>query len=407
MTPVPASTGTRCATNQTSPPTPSTDPSDCSAPPASQAMTTGRVSRAKPATRAHSAANTAASQGARGRAASRRNKGVVSRSDIRPIVATVHHGTRQTRRAGGVVGLSREDDCNRSSRSRVATVTGLWEVRVTPDEFDAFYEGSARRLIGQVYAMTGDLAEAQDLVQEAFVRAWDKGRRLDSVDNPEAWVRTVAVRLATSRWRRTRTAVKANRKHGPPPDTPAHAPDHVALVAALEADSRGPAHRRRPAPPLRPVCRAGRRRDWRPCRHRQGPAVPRPSRSRHASCRVRGGGTCLSWTCTGHCPRSPTPPASRRIRNESPNSVALPAAAVVGVRRWSPPAALSIVAATAVGAFALSPLGDDSTQPVTPPSTDNPTVTTPSETPTPTETPSPQVTGLATDPFLPDSEVHP
>ena len=111
-------------------------------------------------------------------------------------------------------------------------MTVLWEVRVTPDEFDAFYEGSARRLIGQVYAMTGDLAEAQDLVQEAFVRAWDKGRRLDSVDNPEAWVRTVAVRLATSRWRRTRTAVKAYRKHGPPPDTPAHTPDHVALVAA-------------------------------------------------------------------------------------------------------------------------------------------------------------------------------
>jgi RNA polymerase sigma-70 factor, ECF subfamily len=109
----------------------------------------------------------------------------------------------------------------------------LWEVRVTPDEFDAFYEGSARRLIGQVYAMTGDLAEAQDLVQEAFVRAWDKGRRLDAVDNPEAWVRTVAVRLATSRWRRTRTAAKAYRRHGPPPDTPAHSPDHVAVVAAL------------------------------------------------------------------------------------------------------------------------------------------------------------------------------
>ncbi len=104
---------------------------------------------------------------------------------------------------------------------------------MTPDEFDAFYEGSARRLIGQVYAMTGDLAEAQDLVQEAFVRAWDKGRRLDSVDNPEAWVRTVAVRLATSRWRRTRTAVKAYRKHGVDADTPAHSPDHVALVDAL------------------------------------------------------------------------------------------------------------------------------------------------------------------------------
>ncbi len=65
-----------------------------------------------------------------------------------------------------------------------------------------------------------------------------------------------------------------------------------------------------------------------------------------------------------------------------------------------------VVAATAVGALALSPIGDDSTQPVTPPSTDSPTVTPPSETPTPTETPSPQVTGLAADPFLPDTAVQ-
>lgn len=39
--------------------------------------------------------------------------------------------------------------------------------------FDALYEASFRRLVGQVYAMCGNLAEAQDCVQEAFVRAWN------------------------------------------------------------------------------------------------------------------------------------------------------------------------------------------------------------------------------------------
>jgi RNA polymerase sigma-70 factor (ECF subfamily) len=75
--------------------------------------------------------------------------------------------------------------------------------------FDEFYAGSYRRLVGQIYAMCGNLAEAQDCVQEAFVRAWDKRRSLDTDSAPEAWVRTVAYRLAVSRWRRARKALRA------------------------------------------------------------------------------------------------------------------------------------------------------------------------------------------------------
>ena len=57
--------------------------------------------------------------------------------------------------------------------------------------------------------MCGNLAEAQDCVQEAFIRAWDKRRSLDVDRFPEAWVRTVAYRLAISRWRKARKAFRA------------------------------------------------------------------------------------------------------------------------------------------------------------------------------------------------------
>jgi hypothetical protein len=57
---------------------------------------------------------------------------------------------------------------------------------MTPEEFDEFYADSAQRLIGQLYGMIGDLAEAQDVVQDAFIRAWDRHSQLDSSDNPEA-----------------------------------------------------------------------------------------------------------------------------------------------------------------------------------------------------------------------------
>jgi hypothetical protein len=42
---------------------------------------------------------------------------------------------------------------------------------VDREEFTTFYTATFHRLVGQLYAMTGDRAEAQDTVQEAFVRA--------------------------------------------------------------------------------------------------------------------------------------------------------------------------------------------------------------------------------------------
>jgi RNA polymerase sigma-70 factor (ECF subfamily) len=101
-------------------------------------------------------------------------------------------------------------------------------------EFDEFYAGSYRRLVGQIYAMCGDLAEAQDCVQEAFIRAWHKRSSLDVERSPETWVRVVASRLAISRWRRARKALRPpDRAHaaGSPPEP---CVDHIALTRALQ-----------------------------------------------------------------------------------------------------------------------------------------------------------------------------
>ncbi|MEV7018705.1 SigE family RNA polymerase sigma factor [Streptomyces sp. DH-12] len=101
------------------------------------------------------------------------------------------------------------------------------------NEFDAFYAAAFPRLTGRLFAFTGDLGEAQDVVQEAFVRAWDRRHRLTADEAPEAWVRTVAMRLAVSRWRRAKRWLELVR-HSPPPEaTPGPDPDRAALVAAL------------------------------------------------------------------------------------------------------------------------------------------------------------------------------
>ena len=74
-------------------------------------------------------------------------------------------------------------------------------------EIQALYAASYRRLLGQLIGVTGSLAEAEDVVQEAFVRGLDHPRRLLDADNPEAWLRTVAVNLARSRWRRAQRLI--------------------------------------------------------------------------------------------------------------------------------------------------------------------------------------------------------
>ena len=100
--------------------------------------------------------------------------------------------------------------------------------------FDAFYTGTNRRVLHQMYAMTGNLADAQDLVQEAYARAWQRWGAVAEYDDPEAWVRTVAWRLAASRWRKTRNGLAAMVRQGPPENTPEPSIDNVALVTALK-----------------------------------------------------------------------------------------------------------------------------------------------------------------------------
>lgn len=66
------------------------------------------------------------------------------------------------------------------------------------------YHACYRRLVTQLYAYTLDRTEAQDVVSEAFARALARPAGLSDVDNPEAWLRTVAVNVVRRRWRRRR-----------------------------------------------------------------------------------------------------------------------------------------------------------------------------------------------------------
>lgn len=102
-----------------------------------------------------------------------------------------------------------------------------------PRSFDAFYTGSVRRLVGQLHAMTGSRSEAEDCVQEAYARAWQRWDKVSGYGDPEAWVRTVAYRVSISSWRKAANMRAAYRRHGAPDDNRGLNPDYVAIVTAL------------------------------------------------------------------------------------------------------------------------------------------------------------------------------
>jgi RNA polymerase sigma-70 factor (ECF subfamily) len=108
-------------------------------------------------------------------------------------------------------------------------------------EFDSFYAASSRRVLGQVYAMTGNRAEAEDAVAEAYLKAWDRWGTVRDCDNPEAWVRQVASRNAVSNWRKRMNRLRAHHREAVDQGLDGLNPDHVALVHALRrisADQR-------------------------------------------------------------------------------------------------------------------------------------------------------------------------
>ena len=102
-----------------------------------------------------------------------------------------------------------------------------------PSSFDEFYAATATGTTRALHALVGDLAEAQDVVQEAYARAWQRWSVLQTYDVPEAWVRQVAWRLAVSRARPARVGLGKLRRVGPAPDVPGLDADRVALLRAL------------------------------------------------------------------------------------------------------------------------------------------------------------------------------
>jgi RNA polymerase sigma-70 factor (ECF subfamily) len=102
-----------------------------------------------------------------------------------------------------------------------------------PSDFSAFFAAHYQRLVGQLYAVTGELHDAEDAVQEAFVRASVRWERIRRYEVPELWVRRVALHLTIDRRRATRRRLTTIFSATPAPIDLELSEDALALAAAL------------------------------------------------------------------------------------------------------------------------------------------------------------------------------
>ena len=79
---------------------------------------------------------------------------------------------------------------------------------VETDEVAALYARACPALVGLLTAIGGNRADAEEVAQDAFVRLLEHWGKVRDYADPEAWLRTVAVRVLVSRHRRRQVAAR-------------------------------------------------------------------------------------------------------------------------------------------------------------------------------------------------------
>ncbi len=73
-------------------------------------------------------------------------------------------------------------------------------------DFREFFEGEHRQLFKTLYFVTGSRADAADLMQEAFLKLWERWDRIDQIEDPVAYLFRVALNGFRMRARAARRA---------------------------------------------------------------------------------------------------------------------------------------------------------------------------------------------------------
>jgi RNA polymerase sigma-70 factor (ECF subfamily) len=93
--------------------------------------------------------------------------------------------------------------------------------------FERFYEAERTRLYRALLLLTGTSHEAEEVMQEAFLRLWERWPRVRGLEDPSGYLYRTAMNGFRSRYRRAKLATRKTIRM-------AHADDPFESVAARD-----------------------------------------------------------------------------------------------------------------------------------------------------------------------------
>ena len=74
--------------------------------------------------------------------------------------------------------------------------------------FEGFFDAESPVLFRRLCLLTGNRAEAEDIMQDAFLRLWERWDRVRAMDDPTGYLYRTAMNVFRSRYRRARLAAR-------------------------------------------------------------------------------------------------------------------------------------------------------------------------------------------------------
>jgi RNA polymerase sigma-70 factor (ECF subfamily) len=107
------------------------------------------------------------------------------------------------------------------------------EVAEGPRSFEVFFADEHARLFGALCLVTGDRSEAEEIMQDAFLRLWERWDRVATIDDPSAYLFRTAMNVFRNRYRRASLALRKTISMPPTEDALATVEDRDVVVRAL------------------------------------------------------------------------------------------------------------------------------------------------------------------------------
>ncbi|CAN5804222.1 hypothetical protein BH18ACT17_BH18ACT17_13250 [soil metagenome] len=102
-------------------------------------------------------------------------------------------------------------------RARQVSDERVVPIMEQPATFEAFFRAHHRDVYGAMWLITRDRQESEEIMQDAFLRVWERWDRVGGLEDPEGYLYRTAMNVFRSRKRRAAMAIR-RLGHEPPAD---------------------------------------------------------------------------------------------------------------------------------------------------------------------------------------------